>query len=85
MGRAFLFNSVVNVHLGEADDRHMRTGKHTVRDVSCARCNAYLGWKYVCTTTYPRILTQKDRAFVSAEKYKEGKFILEHRLLDLVD
>ncbi|KAI3624439.1 hypothetical protein GLX27_003231 [Malassezia furfur] len=69
MGRAYLFDKVVNVDLGEADDRHMRTGKHTVRDVACSRCKSYLGWKY-------------DRAFVSAEKYKEGKFILEITLLD---
>lgn len=27
-------------------------------------------------------LTPQDRAFVSAEKYKEGKFILEITLLD---
>ena len=47
MGRAYLFDKVVNVDLGEADDRHMRTGKHTVRDVACSRCKSYLGWKYV--------------------------------------
>ncbi|WFC99671.1 hypothetical protein MYAM1_002416 [Malassezia yamatoensis] len=69
MGRAYLFDTAVNVDLGEPDDRHMRTGKHTVRDVSCSRCNQYIGWKY-------------DRAYVSSERYKEGKYILEVSLLD---
>ncbi|WFD43946.1 hypothetical protein MPSI1_002611 [Malassezia psittaci] len=58
MGRAYLFDTAVNVDLGEPDDRHMRTGKHT-----------YIGWKY-------------DRAYVSSERYKEGKYILEVSLLD---
>lgn len=46
-GRAFLFDSVVNVVLGEAEDRHMTTGLHTVRDIRCAKCDHTLGWKYV--------------------------------------
>ncbi|KAK0563216.1 hypothetical protein OC844_002315 [Tilletia horrida] len=66
-GKAYLFEHVVNVHLGEADDRHMRTGLHTVRDVSCAKCQTVVGWKY-------------ELAFVQTEKYKEGKFILERTL-----
>ena len=46
-GRAFLFESVVNIGLGEAQDRHMTTGLHTVRDIHCGKCSATLGWKYV--------------------------------------
>ena len=37
----------VNIYTGEADDRDMRTGKHTVRDVFCRVCHTVLGWKYV--------------------------------------
>ncbi|KAL9931466.1 hypothetical protein V8E36_009631 [Tilletia maclaganii] len=66
-GKAYLFDSVVNLTLGEPDDRHMRTGLHTVRDVYCIKCQTVVGWKY-------------DHAFVQNEKYKEGKFILERAL-----
>lgn len=66
-GRAYLFDLVTNVEEGEPEDRHMTTGLHTVRDISCIKCKTTLGWKY-------------DRAYVTAEKYKEGKFILEKEL-----
>ncbi|PWN40143.1 yippee-like protein [Ceraceosorus guamensis] len=70
-GRAFLFEEVVNVECGEAVDRHMTTGLHNVRDIFCIRCNASLGWRY-------------EKSFVQAEKYKEGKFILERaRIADV--
>ncbi|PWN22870.1 yippee-like protein [Microstroma glucosiphilum] len=67
-GKAFLFSRVVNVNFGEAEDRHMTTGMHTVRDIRCDKCRTVLGWKY-------------DRAYVATEKYKEGKFILEKNLM----
>jgi len=67
-GKAYLFNKVVNVVLGEAGDRQMTTGKHTVRDISCRKCGECVGWKY-------------DKAYESSERYKEGKYILEAELL----
>ncbi|KAK0852644.1 protein yippee-like moh1 [Friedmanniomyces endolithicus] len=67
-GKAFLFNSVVNVQLGEAGERNIITGRHVVRDVSCRQCKEVVGWKY-------------DRAYESTEKYKEGKYILEQELM----
>ncbi|PWN29661.1 yippee-like protein [Jaminaea rosea] len=67
-GKAYLFDQVVNVYFGDAEDRHMTTGMHTVRDIRCRKCAAVLGWKY-------------DRAFVQTEKYKEGKFILEKNIM----
>lgn len=106
-GRAFLFEEVVNVELGEAEDRHMTTGLHNVRDIFCIRCNLPLGWRYVSQArpsslhtgalllgadalpltshhaTLALGLTGQDKAYVSAEKYKEGKFILEVSLLCL--
>ena len=39
----------VNVTLGEPEDRLMRTGNHTVRDIYCRVCNTIIGWKYVST------------------------------------
>jgi hypothetical protein len=40
--------SSVNVLEGEANDRPMTTGNHTVRDIYCCKCGTTLGWKYVC-------------------------------------
>lgn len=67
-GKAFLFNSVVNIQEGEAGERNMTTGRHVVRDIACKQCREVVGWKY-------------DRAYENTEKYKEGKFILEQELL----
>ena len=49
----------------------MMTGKHTVRDVYCKKCNKTLGWMYVV-------------AFEADQKYKEGKFIIERALVQKV-
>eukprot|EP01137_Pigoraptor_chileana_P037605 Opistho-2@34939 len=67
-GRAYLFNQVVNVSVGPAEDRVMTTGLHTVMDVYCNKCQTVLGWKY-------------EKAFEESQKYKEGKFILEKALI----
>lgn len=67
-GKAFLFDLVVNVKLGEPQERDMTTGLHVVRDVNCEKCGQCMGWKY-------------DMAYNPQQKYKEGKFILEKNLL----
>ncbi|CCC05899.1 hypothetical protein SMACR_00114 [Sordaria macrospora] len=67
-GKAYLFNSVVNVETGDAGERNMTTGRHVVRDIFCRQCKEVVGWKY-------------DKAYEPSEKYKEGKFILEAELL----
>ncbi|KAI1167839.1 Yippee/Mis18 [Nemania serpens] len=67
-GKAYLFNTVVNVEAGEPSERSMTTGRHVVRDITCRQCKETVGWKY-------------DKAFENNEKYKEGKFILEAELL----
>jgi hypothetical protein len=67
-GKAYLFDSVVNITQGEAGERNMTTGRHIVRDIHCKQCKETVGWKY-------------DKAFEASEKYKEGKFILEAELL----
>jgi hypothetical protein len=63
-GRAFLVEQTVNVRLGPPEDRVLLTGLHTVADVLCRNCSAYVGWKY-------------QAAFNPSQRYKVGKFILE--------
>ncbi|XP_063147168.1 protein yippee-like 2 [Candoia aspera] len=63
-GRAYLFNSVVNVGCGPAEERILLTGLHAVADIYCENCKTTLGWKY-------------EHAFESSQKYKEGKYIIE--------
>lgn len=70
-GKAFLFSSVVNINSGDAVERNMTTGRHVVRDIICRQCDQIVGWKY-------------DKAYEASEKYKEGKFILEAELLQVV-
>ncbi|EMS59409.1 unnamed protein product [Triticum aestivum] len=67
-GRAYLFDSVVNVSLGPNEDRHLLTGLHTVNDIYCSCCQRLLGWKYA-------------KAYNEDQKYKEGKFILEKNMM----
>ena len=49
-------------------DRAMLTGRHIVRDVFCKNCNSKLGWMYEFATE-------------EAQRYKEGKVILERALV----
>jgi len=63
-GRAYLFNNVVNVGTGKAEERQLLTGLHAVADIFCQSCKVTLGWKY-------------EQAFESSQKYKEGKYIIE--------
>lgn len=67
-GKAFLFESVVNITQSEPSERSMTTGRHIVRDIACKQCKETVGWKY-------------DKAYEASEKYKEGKYILEQELL----
>ncbi|KAG4400868.1 hypothetical protein AAZX31_07G139400 [Glycine max] len=63
-GKAFLFDKVVNVTVGEKEERMMITGLHTVVDIFCVVCGSIVGWRY-------------EAAHEKTQKYKEGKFILE--------
>eukprot|EP00249_Psilotum_nudum_P006079 c19443_g1_i1 orf=598-981(-) len=63
-GKAYLFNSVVNVWTGPEEERMMTTGMHTVADIFCVCCSQIVGWKYVT-------------AHEKNQRYKEGKLILE--------
>lgn len=63
-GRAYLFNSVINVSCGQAVRRTLTTGEHAVADIYCTNCHSILGWKY-------------EKAYVETQEYKEGKYIIE--------
>ncbi|PSS32541.1 Protein yippee-like [Actinidia chinensis var. chinensis] len=63
-GKAYLFNKVANVTIGEEEERMMMTGLHTVADIFCVGCGSILGWKY-------------EFAHEKSQKYKEGKTVLE--------
>ncbi|GBP55305.1 Protein yippee-like 1 [Eumeta japonica] len=54
-GRAYLFNSVVNVGCGPAEERVLLTGLHAVADIYCECCKTMLGWKYVGTQEYTSV------------------------------
>jgi len=63
-GRAYLFNSVVNIGCGPVEERYFITGLHSVKNIFCICCNTALGWYY-------------EFCFEAREKYKEGKYIIE--------
>ncbi|KAI0978937.1 hypothetical protein GJ496_001073, partial [Pomphorhynchus laevis] len=46
-GRAYLFNTVVNIGTKISEKRFLLTGLHEVSDIYCKGCNAEIGWKYV--------------------------------------
>ncbi|XP_043698927.1 protein yippee-like At5g53940 [Telopea speciosissima] len=72
-GKAYLFNTAVNIIVGAKEERMMLYGMHTVADVFCCCCGQILGWKY-------------EVAHDKNEKYKEGKFVLERgRIIDGID
>lgn len=68
-GKAYLYNTVVNVIAGINEERIMTTGLHVVADIYCVYCNQNVGWKY-------------ETAYEESQKYKEGKFILERGRID---
>ncbi|EOA14167.1 hypothetical protein CARUB_v10027317mg, partial [Capsella rubella] len=72
-GKAYLFNRSVNISMGPLEERMMLSGMHTVADIFCCCCGQNVGWKY-------------ESAHEKAQKYKEGKFVLERgRIVDEID
>ncbi|KAF9012347.1 hypothetical protein BDQ17DRAFT_1232794 [Cyathus striatus] len=64
IGMASLFMETYNVSLSRPRVQLMATGAHTMQEISCATCTAYMGWKIV-------------RAHEPSEKWKEGHCLLE--------
>ena len=50
----------------------MLTGRHIVRDVTCKKCDAKLGWMYEFATE-------------DGQRYKEGRVILERAMVTEID
>ncbi|WOK99742.1 protein yippee-like [Canna indica] len=72
-GKAYLFNNVANISVGDQEDKMLLSGPHTVADIFCCCCGQNVGWKYVA-------------AEEKSQKYKEGKFVLERgRIIDRSD
>ncbi|GAX73105.1 hypothetical protein CEUSTIGMA_g558.t1 [Chlamydomonas eustigma] len=67
-GKAYLFNHAANFCTGPKEERMMTTGLHVVSDIYCVSCCSCVGWRY-------------DFAYEKAQKYKEGKVILERSLI----
>jgi hypothetical protein len=63
-GKAYLFEHVLNYYTGNAANKMLMSGIHKIRDVFCLSCDTKIGWTY-------------DEAYEQAQKYKEGKFVLE--------
>lgn len=57
-----------NVSMGPRQVWLMRTGAHTVRELKCLGCRAYVGF-------------QIDHAHEPTEKWKDGAYILERQFL----
>ncbi|KAH3660085.1 hypothetical protein OGAPHI_007290 [Ogataea philodendri] len=73
LGAAFFVSKVLNVKLSKTRDfKRMKTGRYEVKGISCKQCDSTLGWKY--------LYSEEDK-----EKYKEGRFVVERKLLEEVD
>jgi hypothetical protein len=46
-GRAYLFDSAINVYTGPKMERVLMAGLHMVCDLYCIKCHSPLGWYYV--------------------------------------
>ncbi|CAH8464954.1 unnamed protein product [Heterobilharzia americana] len=61
-GRAYLFDTVVNVSCGKPEERLLLTGLHSVADIFCDCCHTVLGWKY-------------EQAFESSQNIKKANIL----------
>ncbi|KAL2269241.1 hypothetical protein VTJ83DRAFT_4087 [Remersonia thermophila] len=56
--------NLLNTRICAPESRMLATGRHTVADIECLVCGAYIGWKYLAANN-------------PSQQYKVGKFILE--------
>uniref|UniRef100_A0A8D8Y4I4 Protein yippee-like n=1 Tax=Cacopsylla melanoneura TaxID=428564 RepID=A0A8D8Y4I4_9HEMI len=89
-GRAYLFNSVVNVGCGPAEERVLHTGLHAVANIYCkietisfmcyrvnVGCVTHAVADIYCESCKTTLGWKYEQAFESSQKYKEGKYIIE--------
>ncbi|KUF80852.1 yippee 3 protein [Phytophthora nicotianae] len=55
-GKAYLFDTAVNVCTGPPEERMLMTGLHVVLDLYCNTCWSPVGWKYVRYAVTPYAL-----------------------------
>ncbi|GAA5874396.1 hypothetical protein JCM3774_005025 [Rhodotorula dairenensis] len=63
-GPALLVRNAWNVKEGEREHKVLMSGRHVIASIRCMGCDTELGWRYFVAPD-------------SAQKYKEGKYILE--------
>ncbi|SJK97686.1 uncharacterized protein ARMOST_00939 [Armillaria ostoyae] len=63
-GKASLFTDIHHVDLSPPIMHLMNTGAHTMQQISCQKCSAYLGMRII-------------RAHSHSERWKEGHYLLE--------
>ena len=86
-GRAFLFNSAINVSLGPKEERYLITGKRIPKLLkSTSLTPLYKGPHVVCDVHCVKcdniVGWKYERAPNNRERYKVGKFIFEKTSLD---
>ncbi|GKV25552.1 hypothetical protein SLEP1_g34976 [Rubroshorea leprosula] len=67
-GAGYLFLYAMNLVVGRKEERQLLTGKFTIADIYCSKCNEYLGWQYLQTNDM-------------RQRFKEGKYVLERMKL----
>ncbi|CAD8068000.1 unnamed protein product [Paramecium primaurelia] len=78
--QAFLFEKGIKYHVGQPEDKDLKTGKHIVQDVICNCCNKVIGWKYVLRIVLILQLDQKhieSRRNIKRERQQQKDIIQE--------
>ncbi|CDK28839.1 unnamed protein product [Kuraishia capsulata CBS 1993] len=68
-GPAYYVSRVINCDLLKPEVKTMRTGKYTIRSLTCKQCGVDMGWKYIHSDNFK-------------EKYKEGNYVIELGFLE---
>lgn len=68
-GKAALSAAATNVRYDRPSIQLMTSGAYTIQEIMCQGCSSYLGWKMI-------------HAHERAERWKEGKHILELEFLE---
>ncbi|XJO72492.1 hypothetical protein BDV3_003602 [Batrachochytrium dendrobatidis] len=87
-GKAYLFNAVVNIFQGPAEERSMTTGLHTVRDIHCTYCQTVVVSWPATTILYHSVciiqLPKKHRTIIGYFCAPDACLISHNRQLQLM-
>lgn len=71
-GSAYLVDKLINYQPDPVLEKsNMRTGLYLTNKVRCHQCQSPLGWSY-------------KKAYLTAQSYKEGKFVLEESVIKVI-